>query len=310
MKPWDLSAGPLRRYHINAFDSDRWDGFEFRDDDILICTAYKSGTTWMQMICALLIFQTPEFDRRLTEISPWLDLRAERTAAVHAALAAQTHRRFIKTHTPLDGLPWSDQVDYIFVARDPRDVFVSMYNQIRNSNPDAGGYFNDEEDERDPARDIEDPDELFAHWLSHGQFDWEEDGAPYWSMLRHTQTFWVHRNRPNIHLIHYADLTADLAGQMQRLAQDLGVDIDPDRIPGLAKAAQIGAMRQRADQLAPDANLNMWKDNRAFFRAGGAGGWRDMLSEDSARLFAEVTAARYPSDMMHWVTEGGIVPPG
>ncbi len=58
------------RYHSLPQDSARWDGFVFRPGDIVISTPPKCGTTWMQMICALLIFQTPLFDRPLSEISP------------------------------------------------------------------------------------------------------------------------------------------------------------------------------------------------------------------------------------------------
>ena len=48
------------RYQSDEEDSGRWLGFPFRDGDIVISTRSKSGTTWVQMICALLIFQTPE----------------------------------------------------------------------------------------------------------------------------------------------------------------------------------------------------------------------------------------------------------
>lgn len=41
---------------------------------------------------------------------------------VHALLDAQTHRRIIKTHTPLEGVPFVDEVHYVIVGRDPRDV--------------------------------------------------------------------------------------------------------------------------------------------------------------------------------------------
>ena len=56
------------------FDSARWDGFEFRPDDIVISTPPKCGTTWTQMICALLVFQTTDVRPPLDVISPWLDM--------------------------------------------------------------------------------------------------------------------------------------------------------------------------------------------------------------------------------------------
>jgi hypothetical protein len=57
---------------------------------------------------------------------------------VFADLAAQTHRRFIKTHTPLDGIPNDPTVTYICVGRDPRDVALSMDHHIDNM--DVGAF--------------------------------------------------------------------------------------------------------------------------------------------------------------------------
>ena len=58
------------RYRSPDEDSGRWLDFEYRDGDIVISTCSKSGTTWVQMICALLVFQTPELPAPLGELSP------------------------------------------------------------------------------------------------------------------------------------------------------------------------------------------------------------------------------------------------
>src|SRR3954453_4432557 len=79
----------VRRYEGKVFDSARWDGFEFRPGDIVITTPPKCGTTWTQMICALLIFQTPAFDRGLDQISPWLEMLTRDIDGVFADLEKQ-----------------------------------------------------------------------------------------------------------------------------------------------------------------------------------------------------------------------------
>src|SRR5215471_16038758 len=89
-----------RRYQQEGRDSTRWLGFPFRDGDIVISTPSKTGTTWVQMICALLIFGEPQLPAPLGPLSPWLDHRVTPREEVYALLAAQQHRRFIKTHTP------------------------------------------------------------------------------------------------------------------------------------------------------------------------------------------------------------------
>ena len=42
--------------HSHHFDSTIWNDLQFRDDDIVISTYAKSGTTWMQQIVAQMMF--------------------------------------------------------------------------------------------------------------------------------------------------------------------------------------------------------------------------------------------------------------
>lgn len=130
-----MSEQPVR-YQSSDEDSSRWTDFPFRDGDIVISTRSKSGTTWAQMICALLIFQSTELPAPLDALSPWLDFLVTPKNEVYERLAAQSHRRFIKTHTPLDGIPIDDRVTYIVVARHPLDMAVSLYHQGNNIDRD------------------------------------------------------------------------------------------------------------------------------------------------------------------------------
>ena len=127
----------LVRYRDLIHDSARWEGFPFRADDIIINTPSKSGTTWMQTLCAMLVFDSVEFGRPLTEISPSLEMQINNRAEVIASLQAQEHRRFIKSHTPLDGVPVAEGVTYVCVARDPRDVALSFQHHRANLDRDA-----------------------------------------------------------------------------------------------------------------------------------------------------------------------------
>ena len=95
----------------------------------------------MQMICALLIFQTPELPDSLGHLSPWLDNVAIPLGFQYGQLAEQQHRRFIKTHTPLDGIPLHPEVTYIVTARHPLDTFVSLcrHNEVIGHPPEGSG---------------------------------------------------------------------------------------------------------------------------------------------------------------------------
>lgn len=301
----------LRRYRNVVFDNARWDGFEFRDDDIVISTPAKCGTTWMQMLCALLIFQDPVLPRRLTELSPWLDIQTRPLSEVLASLEAQRHRRFIKTHTPLDGLPFDERVTYISVGRDPRDVALSADNHFSNMDVDvfigararAVGLDDLAELMPDgvPPRP-EDFDDRFEQWMVA---DLTVGFSGLSLVVHHLDTFWQCRSLPNVVLFHYADLQADLKGEMGRLARHLRIDVDDDALSVLAAAASFDSMRSRSDELAPESDTaGFWHSTERFFAGGTAGRWRSVVSpERLARYEARLRELAAP-DLAQWVASG------
>src|SRR5438552_491087 len=126
----------LKRYRSVVADSARWESFPFRPGDIVISTPPKCGTTWMQRLVALLVFDDTELYAPISRISPWLDMQLAPLEDVLSLLESQEHRRFIKTHTPLDGVPYDDRVTYVCVGRDPRDVAVSGAHHMSNMDVD------------------------------------------------------------------------------------------------------------------------------------------------------------------------------
>ncbi len=233
----------LRRYRTVVSDSALWAGFEFRTGDVVISTPAKCGTTWMQMLCAMLIFDTAELHRPLTEISPWLDAVTYDTAAILAELESQQHRRFIKTHTPLDGLPFEAGVTYICVGRDPRDAMLSFEHAAANIHPDAitsGGL--DPQVSQPPS---EDPLERFWLWAD-AEFTPESStfGVTLANLVHHVRTFWERRDDPQVALFHYADLKADLAGQLRRLATVLSIEASQQPV-SYTHRDRAGAWRRR-----------------------------------------------------------------
>ena len=123
----DATPAITRTYQSHHLDSTRWQRFRPRPDDIVVATPYKSGTTWMQTIVLHLIFGDLVL-RDLDQFSPWIDLRWWPLDPVLERVEAQKHRRVVKSHLALDGLRFFPEAKYIFVGRDPRDVFMSLWN--------------------------------------------------------------------------------------------------------------------------------------------------------------------------------------
>jgi aryl sulfotransferase len=117
-------------------DSTAWRSYRPRTDDIIIGTYSKCGTTWVQHIVSMLVFKSAA-PRPIWETSPWVDRRAGPLEGILETMEAQTHRRFIKTHLPLDALPIYAGVKYIHVARDGRDAAMSLHNHLVNFSADG-----------------------------------------------------------------------------------------------------------------------------------------------------------------------------
>jgi aryl sulfotransferase len=304
------------RYHSIIADNARWDSLSLREGDIIISTPPKCGTTWTQMICALLVFQTPELPRPLDRISPWLDQLLRPLDSVVADLEAQEHRRFIKSHTPLDGLPFDPRVTYVAVARDPRDVALSWDNHFANIDFDVMMKLRQAAVGLDDLAEVM-PQELPAlpaserdrFWL------WIEDSTPaskspasLAATLHHLSTFFAVRNAPNVILLHYSHLTEDLEGQMRQFAARLSIDVAEERWPDLVKAATFEEMKQRAKATGPNQTECVWLDGQRFFHRARHGEWRDLMNEDDLLRYEARINELVDAELSAWVHHGPIVP--
>ena len=213
----------MREYRTWGIDSTGWDAYAPRPGDIIIATAPKCGTTWMQQIVSSLVFRDATV-RALPTVSPWLDARVGASASPDAqALARRPTAVFPKSHLPIDGLPLYDEVRYIHVARDGRDAFMSMHNHFTGYSEAQLASF-DRIGLADPAiarpypRPPTDPAEYFRLWMSTGVVAGQTDGTPAPSFFDTQIGYWAERRRGNFLLVHYNDLVEDREAEMRRIA--------------------------------------------------------------------------------------------
>ena len=277
-------------------DSGRWLGFRYRPGDIVISTRRRTGTTWMQMICALLIFQRPELPAPLWRLSPWLDHMIVPLDVVYDQLAEQSHRRFIKTHTPLDGIPLHPQVTYIVTARHPLDMFVSLHHHLDNIDHSRPGQLTGQVTPPEPGESLHDS---LLRWI-------KDDDDPYGfpeslpRVLWHLSDAWARRGEPNVLLVHYDDLSTDLEGQMRAIAGRLGIAVPEQAWPALTQAATFQRMRDQADSLVPAAP-GIFRDTASFFRRGTPGAGREILDDEEIAGYYARAAQLAPPDMLGWL---------
>jgi len=301
---------PLKSHEYTnhvIIDSTRWRIYNHRPGDIVISTSYKTGTTWMQTIVANLLFQDGVFPGAVSTMSPWLDMALPPLDQVAQGLEAQQHRRFIKSHLALDGLPYFETAKYIVVGRDLRDVFMSIWNHHNGYTDQLKGILHERIASLgcDFQVDFQDLHEMFGKWIGKSAFEWESSGYPYWSHLHHVQTWWDYRQLPNILLAHFTDLLADPEGQIRRVAKYLDIEIDEQHLPGILQRISFRDMKENFDKVFPEANHLFRGGGQTFMHKGTNGRWRGVLTEAELEQCRMAVERELAPDCANWLEHGG-----
>ncbi len=292
-------------YQNHLMDSTRWDHVQPRSDDVIIATPIKSGTTWMQSIVLHLIFRDLQ-PKAINDYSPWVDNRLSPVEEMAAKVEAQTHRRCLKSHLPLDGLCHVEQVKYIVVGRDPRDVFMSLWNHYSAYTPAMFEAMNETPGRVGPPMPPcpDDIREFWNLWINTGWFDWESEGYPHWSNFRHVQTWWNYKQLSNILLVHFNDLLADLEGEIARIAAYLVIECPPATLTEIAEMVKFQSMKRDAEKLEPDAHLRFKGGAKTFINKGTNGRWRSVLTASDLEMYDAAVARELTPDCHRWLEQG------
>ena len=287
-----------RELHNHHFDSTVWNDFKFRDGDVVIGTYAKSGTTWVQQIVGQLIFGGRE-DVAVAEISTWVDLRVPPMEEKLAMLEAQKHRRFVKTHLPLDALAFSPKAKYIYIGRDGRDVVWSFHNHHVNANDLWYEILNDSPGRVGPP--IEQPRESVVDYFQ----DWlEMDGFPIWSYWENIGSWWPARELPNVLFLHFANLKEDMPGEIRRIADFLEIEISPDSWPAILKHCSFDHMKANAEQAAPLGGA-VWEGGaKTFVHKGKNGRWQNELPASLSTAYEKMAIDKLGEDCANWLATG------
>jgi hypothetical protein len=121
--------------------------------------------------------------------------------------------------------------------------------------------------------------------------------------MRHLSDAWARRGEPNVVLVHYDDLLADLEGQMRGLAGRLGIDVAERAWPALTAAATFEGMRNRTD-MHPPPPAGIVPDPAFFFRRGTSGAGREILSEQELATYYARAAHLAPPGLDEWLHRG------
>ncbi len=291
---WPTKTREMQNF---IMDSTLWNDFKFRDDDIVIATWAKSGTTWMQQIVAQLIFNGAE-GVEFSRLSPWVDMRIT-TPEDFAALEAQLHRRFVKTHLPADALVVSPRAKYIYVGRDGRDAAWSLFNHKVNMTDSFLDLVNGVPGRVGPPmeRGADNVRDFYRDWLAR-------DGYPVWSFWENVRSWWAIRGLPNVKLVHFNDMKADLAGAIREIADFLQIEPDAAGFAKIREHCGFDYMKAHAELAAPNGDTVFKGGARTFINKGTNNRWRDVLSADEVAEYEAKALAELGPECAAWLAGG------
>ncbi|KAK4884744.1 hypothetical protein RN001_001015 [Aquatica leii] len=256
--------------------------FEIRNDDIIVASYPKAGTTWTQEV-VWMIANNVDFhgaQEPLDKRFPHLELctlfnfkKLENiTGSVRPPYVSNSIKytetlsspRFIKTHLPFSLLPEQIQngtktPKIVYVIRNPKDVCVSYYHHGKL----IQGW----------RTNLENFAEVFL-----------ADKAMYGSYWKHVIEFWNKRFCSNVLLICYEDMKKDLLSVIRKITAFLGKTLSEDKIPPLLQHLSFESMKtnqavNQEDKIQNRIKHNLAKKAGSFIRSGNVKKYKEEMSD-------------------------------
>ncbi|MBV8056316.1 MAG: sulfotransferase domain-containing protein [Deltaproteobacteria bacterium] len=302
-----LSRAASRILKNAAIDSSRWSAYKPRSGDIIIGTAPKVGTHWTLQIVSLLVFQSAE--PRDLGFAPWLD--AQFLAPLDEMLQmieSQAHRRILFSHLPFDAMPIYDEVQYIHVARDGRDVCMSLLNHVSNMTTEhfdriAENRRDGDTLQRAMRESPREPREFYLYWIEAGTSDIDRADRADW-FFETERSFWPERHRPNLLLVHFNDLKANLSGEMRHISAFLDIPVNEAIWPNLVEAATFDSMKRNGAQILTKAKYLFRGGHETFLHQGTNEQWRNVLTGADLELYEKRAHTALSPGLFNWLRNG------
>ncbi|CAG9808647.1 unnamed protein product [Chironomus riparius] len=251
--------------------------FSVRPHDIFLCGFLRSGTTRLQELVWIIAndfdFNTQmEFDSKARiptlETPEWSFKLREKPFA--NSMQELLNPRVIKSHLPVQLLPdqiWTVKPKIIFNSRDPKDNVISFYHLL-NTYSSVPLYLEEFLDKFISDDLVYTPyREYISNYLNLSQFE-------------------------NILCLTYEDTSADLDGTIQKVAHFLGKTVSTENVKLIKNYLKFENMKEKfgkdkisgnhehdqkiaAQSLDPNS-----RNNRAFFRRGIVGGFKDEMPQE------------------------------
>ncbi|UJR19562.1 hypothetical protein I4U23_022692 [Adineta vaga] len=194
--------------------------YQARPDDLFIVTYPRTGTTWMQNIVYNILTNGQAFNENRNhffEQNPHLEIDGATGLEIMQRPCA------IKTHLPIDRVPYHPLAKYICVIRNPKDVCVSYY-IFYNTWGDV------------PKLEF---DEFFKYFIE-GRLPFND----YFEVLR---AAWQRRNTNNVLLVSYEEMQTDFTSIITKVAHFLNVTLTDELLQQIMQYSSFDYMKDKYD---------------------------------------------------------------
>jgi len=268
---------------------------QWRNGDIVVNAGAKCGTNWIMNIVYQLLSGGDGAFESLYEKVPWLEFieyPGQRTEERVQRWRKTEGRRAFKSHLPATLLPVQPNVKYLVLCREGKEV-VNSWLPFINSHTD----------------------EFRKLWnipLKMTSFDQVLDFMEATGLYhRFCTSWWPHRNRENVLLMHYADIKKDLEGSIRRIANFLEIPIDEAKFPQILDHNSFQWMAEHGDQIQymPGVPVPVLQTN-TLMRQGKLGIYSATFTSEHQSRWDKFTEKQFPDPTMRaWMKSGGPVPP-
>ncbi|KAK6921147.1 Sulfotransferase domain [Dillenia turbinata] len=253
--------------------------FEAQPTDIFLCSLPKSGTTWLKALAFTIVTR-----KKYSDLSshPLLSTRPHDCITFLENANQTAELPLLATHIPYHSLPKSiisggSKIVYIF--RDPKDVFVSLWHFLRRATPKDATNIS-----------LEEALELFCKGVS--------TYGPYWD---HVLSFWKARKEAPqlVLLLVYEEMRKDPLPSVKNLADFIGhpFSVEEENEGALQKIVDLCSFENLSDldvnKKEKQQTLSVVMNNKAFFRKGKIGDWRSHLTPDMAERLDQITREKF-----------------
>ncbi|VAX09070.1 hypothetical protein MNBD_GAMMA26-2272 [hydrothermal vent metagenome] len=258
--------------------------FKPRPTDILITTAPKAGTTWMQQILHQLHTGGDTEFKSIDEVVPWLELPRKNSSTEErlAYYELLENPRIFKTHCTYPQTPGSDVVRIILSSRDPRDCCVSFYHHIMDMTDEAIAEVN--------INRLTSFNEYFDQWIEHGPW------------FRNIESWWPHKDDGNLLWLRYQDMKQDLPGAIDSILNFLNWQRTPEEMERVLRYTSFEWMKEHTEKFSNqmDHTKSGFKPG-GFIRKGKVGDYKILLKAEQESAILDKAAATLPRECLDFL---------